>query len=213
MFVYIQILLFNFSFCETQPSRPIVLHILSSLFKVCILSIRYLPLPNVSCSGNMFLEVSLIFGECSVPLFPSLNLIADWLDLQGVVFGCSIFYHQIYKYIKARVCGSKFFMGGHEEMKQSISWEISKFLLHKSKKDGGAQAPSAPPVPHPLNPSKRKCGCSHECSFVNSRGEALILMLIAVFVLLAIGSPSFHVLFIFYSFQSILLYQFRTMVY
>ena len=30
-------------------------------------------------------------------------MIADWLGLQGVVFSCSIFYHQIYKYIKAKL--------------------------------------------------------------------------------------------------------------
>ena len=34
---------------------------------------------------------------------PSLNLIADWFGLQGVVFSCSIFYQQIYKYIKAKL--------------------------------------------------------------------------------------------------------------
>ena len=33
----------------------------------------------------------------------SLNLIANWLGLQGVVFSCSIFYQQIYKYIKAKL--------------------------------------------------------------------------------------------------------------
>ena len=32
------------------------------------------------------------------------------------------------------MCGSKFFMEGHEEIKKSISCEISKILLHKSKK-------------------------------------------------------------------------------
>ena len=42
------------------------------------------------------------------------------------------------------------FYGGARRNEKSISCEISKFLLHKSKKDGGAQAPSAPPVPHPL---------------------------------------------------------------
>ena len=39
--------------------------------------------------------------------------------------------------VRTRVCGSKFFYGGHEEIKRITSCEISKFLLHKFQKDGG----------------------------------------------------------------------------
>ena len=39
--------------------------------------------------------------------------------------------------VSTRVCGSKFFYGGHEEIKRITSCEISKFLLHKFQKDGG----------------------------------------------------------------------------
>ena len=42
------------------------------------------------------------------------------------------------------------FHGGARRNEKCISCKISKILLHKSKKDGGAQAHWAPPVPHPL---------------------------------------------------------------
>ena len=38
-----------------------------------------------------------------------------------------------------RECGSKFFMGGPDEIEKMISCEISKFLLYKSQKDGPSQ--------------------------------------------------------------------------
>ena len=43
-------------------------------------------------------------------------------------------------------CRGKFFLEGHEEIKNIMSCKISKFLLHKFQKDGGGgTGPPGPP--------------------------------------------------------------------
>ena len=85
--------------------------------------------------------------------YPNVTLISLFKQIVSAFTDSDSIYTDKCHLFKSGCAEANFLWEGTKKWRRnenSISCEISKFLLHKSKKDGGAQAPSAPPVPHPL---------------------------------------------------------------